>query len=127
MILIDKATRRSDPSFRPRRITMMKRNTILVLTVLCAAAASWVRQSRAQSGLPEAVDLSQTPFFPPILDQGSIGSCDWFAVVYYQMTFLQNKQHNRAVAPGKASSIPGKTGRSIRSRSWGIMITSGWT
>jgi hypothetical protein len=49
----------------------------------------------AQAPLPEQVDLSSTVFFPPIYDQGYIGSCDWFAVVYYQMTFLYNKALNR--------------------------------
>lgn len=51
--------------------------------------AKWV----ACLGRPERDTL-----FPPIFDQGSIGSCDWFAVVYYQMTFLYNKQCNRAAA-----------------------------
>jgi hypothetical protein len=49
----------------------------------------------AQDSLPDQVDLSATKYFPPIHDQGYIGSCDWFAVVYYQMTFLYNKLYDR--------------------------------
>ena len=77
---------------------MPKRTSILLLTVLCVLAMFFAGESWTQNGLPASVDLSETPYFPPIFDQGSIGSCDWFAVVYYQMTFLYNKQCNRAAA-----------------------------
>ena len=46
--------------------------------------------------LPKAVDLSATKYFPPIGDQGVIGSCDWFAAVYYQMTYTYNRAQDRA-------------------------------
>ena len=50
------------------------------------------------TALPKAVDLSATKYFPPIGDQGDIGSCDWFAAVYYQMTYTYNRAQDRACA-----------------------------
>jgi hypothetical protein len=76
----------------------MKRAALLSLAALCAAAP--LAPSRpAQDPPPAAVDLSAAPHFPPVIDQGEIGSCDWCAVVYYQMTFLLNRRHGRAAAP----------------------------
>ncbi|MBR6836862.1 MAG: hypothetical protein IKM72_12795 [Oscillospiraceae bacterium] len=37
--------------------------------------------------LPESVDLSESPFFPPIGDQGGLGSCSAWATTYYQFTY----------------------------------------
>jgi hypothetical protein len=48
-----------------------------------------------ESDLPGHIDNSASPYFPPIANQGKIGACDWFAAVYYQMTFLYNQQYNR--------------------------------
>lgn len=42
------------------------------------------------------VDLSETGYLPPIGNQGTIGACDWFAAVYYQMTYAYNKQYGRS-------------------------------
>ncbi len=58
----------------------------------------------AQSSLPASVDLSMTKYFPPVANQGKIGSCDWFAAVYYQMTYTYNKALDRAASPGNTFS-----------------------
>lgn len=55
-------------------------------------------KSTAQESVPACIDLSSTKYFPPIENQGYIAACDWFAVIYYQMTFLYNKQFNRAAS-----------------------------
>lgn len=45
----------------------------------------------SESSLPKSKDLSQTPYFPEIGNQGAIGSCAAFAAVYYQMSYATNK------------------------------------
>ena len=50
-------------------------------------------KDRAAS-LPAQVDLSQTPFFPPIGDQMQVGSCYAWAAAYYQFTYEANKLNN---------------------------------
>jgi len=45
--------------------------------------------SAAATGiLPEAVDNSTLPYFPPIANQGGQNSCAAFACTYYQMTYM---------------------------------------
>lgn len=46
--------------------------------------------------LPFSVDLSQSKFFPDIDNQGDIGACVSFSIVYYQMTYELNKLNNIA-------------------------------
>ncbi|MBN1895262.1 hypothetical protein JW906_12240 [bacterium] len=86
------------PFFVSGLITFLKSPRILLLAGLCVSAF-YAGDCRTRDQLPHSVDLSNTPFFPPVMDQGEIGSCDWFAVVYYQMTFLYNRQYQRPVAP----------------------------
>lgn len=43
------------------------------------------------SALPSFVDNSATRFFPAIGDQGQLGSCQYWAQVYYQFTYTMNK------------------------------------
>ncbi len=43
--------------------------------------------------IPNAVDLSQTAWFPPIGDQGTQGSCSFFANVYYAKSYQEAKEH----------------------------------
>ena len=47
------------------------------------------------SDLPSKVDNSQSKYFPPIGNQGSVGSCAAWASTYYQFTYAQNKALNR--------------------------------
>jgi hypothetical protein len=48
----------------------------------------------AQTAPPAAVDLSLSPYFPPIGNQGSQGSCASWAVGYYCKTYQEAKEHN---------------------------------
>ena len=41
-----------------------------------------------------SVDLSQTPYFPPVGDQAQQGSCAAWATSYYTNTYYQAKVHN---------------------------------
>ena len=47
--------------------------------------------SAGDAELPDSVDNSQSPYFPPIDDQESLGSCVAWAQVYYQYTYTMNK------------------------------------
>ena len=46
---------------------------------------------RSASPLPSSVDLSESPYFPPIGYQGEIGSCVAWTTTYYQYTYEANK------------------------------------
>lgn len=48
----------------------------------------------AATSLPSSVDLSDSPCFPPIGNQGSIGSCTAWASTYYQYSYEVNKLNN---------------------------------
>jgi hypothetical protein len=61
-------------------------------------------QIKSEDSIPQHIDLSSTKYFPPIFDQGYIGSCDWFAVVYYQMTYLFNRAYDRSADSGTTFS-----------------------
>ena len=50
-----------------------------------------VYETYALKGFPTKVDLSTSIYFPPIINQGYIGSCTPCAVVYYQFTYEANK------------------------------------
>ncbi|MBP7343960.1 MAG: hypothetical protein KA982_04485 [Clostridia bacterium] len=47
-----------------------------------------------QRSLPSYVDLSSDPCFPPLGDQGNLGSCTAFATTYYQFSYEVNKLNN---------------------------------
>ncbi len=51
-------------------------------------------QIKSAQALPSSVDLSTSPYFPPIGDQGEMGSCVAWATTYYQFTFAANKLNN---------------------------------
>lgn len=46
------------------------------------------------ASLPNSVDLSTSPCFPPIENQGKIGSCASYATAYYQYSYEVNKLNN---------------------------------
>lgn len=50
---------------------------------------------------PASVDNSSSKYFPSIGNQGSIGSCTSWAMVYYQMTYMVNRALDR---PASVSS-----------------------
>lgn len=64
--------------------------------------------------LPSQVDLSNSIYFPPIGDQGSLGSCAAFATTYYQYTYEVNK----------LNSITSEDEREVYSPSWPYSLLS---
>jgi hypothetical protein len=52
-------------------------------------------QLYSQDKLPSNIDHSASKYFPEVGNQGHIGACDWFAAVYYQMTYSYNRLNNR--------------------------------
>lgn len=58
----------------------------------------------AKAPLPSSVDNSNSPYFPPIGNQRSIGSCGAWAGVYYQFTYSYNKAHNRIATASNSFS-----------------------
>ncbi len=70
----------------------------------------------ATDNLPSKVDNSQTPYFPPIGDQGSLGSCSTWAGVYYQFTYTMNKQRN--VASNYSNSFSPKFTYNLINNGW---------
>ncbi len=49
---------------------------------------------RKAANLPDSVDHSQSIYFPSIGNQGSLGSCLYWALIYYQYTYEMNKLMN---------------------------------
>jgi hypothetical protein len=49
--------------------------------------------ANGEGGGPGSIDLSQTPYFPPIGDQGTKGTCTTFSVGYYIETYTEAKEH----------------------------------
>lgn len=56
-----------------------------------AAPISYVNDTN----LPTNIDNSSTIYFPKIMNQGNVGSCNSWALTYYQMTYSVNKALNR--------------------------------
>lgn len=52
-------------------------------------------EGEISESLPDNVDNSQSSYFPKIGDQGQLGSCTFWAQVYYQFTYTMNKEMNR--------------------------------
>ena len=46
----------------------------------------------ADEALPKSVDLSTSKYFPPVGNQGGLGSCATFSAVYYQFSYEVNKK-----------------------------------
>ncbi|MGD0977557.1 MAG: NosD domain-containing protein [Candidatus Bathyarchaeia archaeon] len=64
-----------------------------------------VDQVTSNTSLPSNVDNSATPWFPPIGNQGSQGSCVAWAVGYYTKTFQEAKEHNWSVSGTTSDEI----------------------
>ncbi len=60
--------------------------------------------SASTNSLPSSVDHSQSPYFPPVGNQGSLGSCVAWAQAYYQFTYTMNKHRNIASTAENAFS-----------------------
>lgn len=50
--------------------------------------------SGSYSNLPNSLDLSTSPCFPPIESQGNTGACTAFATAYYQFSYQVNMLNN---------------------------------
>lgn len=59
-----------------------------------------------RSALPSKVDLSTSPCFPPIGNQGSIGSCSAWASTYYQYSYEVNRLNNVTSAADRVVYSP---------------------
>ena len=46
------------------------------------------------SALPHSVDLSTSKYFPPVGNQGGLGSCATFSTTYYQLSYEMNRQRD---------------------------------
>jgi hypothetical protein len=55
--------------------------------------SSYVIDSVSSSNTPSSFDNSNSPYFPPIGNQGHQGSCTAWSVGYYIATFLEAKEH----------------------------------
>ena len=55
--------------------------------------------STSASALPSFIDNSNSIYFPEIGNQGSLGSCTCWAQVYYQFTYMMNKDRGVATTP----------------------------
>lgn len=60
----------------------------------------------ARSAIPSSVDLSTSPCFPPIGDQGGIGSCTSWASTYYQYSYEVNRLNNVTSAADRVVYSP---------------------
>ena len=60
----------------------------------------------ARYTLPSKVDLSTSPCFPPIGNQGSIGSCTAWASTYYQYSYEVNRLNNVTSAADRVVYSP---------------------
>jgi hypothetical protein len=63
-----------------------------------------VNYQAGDGGPVVAVDLSATPWFPPIGNQGSQGSCVTWSVAYYTKTFQEAKEHGWDLSAASWSS-----------------------
>ena len=70
---------------------------ILVISVLVSMILASVSSvtSASTDGLPDKVDNSESKYFPPILSQGSQGSCVAWSQAYYQFTYEMNRSLDR--------------------------------
>ncbi len=49
------------------------------------------RSDNESDGLASVVDISTSEYFPPIVSQGSLGTCAAFATTYYQFSYAKNE------------------------------------
>ena len=56
------------------------------------------------AALPAFVDNSDSPYFPKIGSQGQLGSCQYWAQVYYQFTYEMNRKMGVATTPENSFS-----------------------
>lgn len=67
--------------------------SLLALTLAITPVAI-PKEVKAENNMPSAVDLSTSPYFPEIENQGRVGCCVAMSEVYYQFTYEMNKSMN---------------------------------
>lgn len=67
------------------------------------------------ASLPNSVDLSTSPCFPPIENQGNISSCASYATAYYQYSYEVNKLNN----------VSSTSERKLYSPNWAYSLANG--
>ncbi|KNY29576.1 dockerin type I domain-containing protein [Pseudobacteroides cellulosolvens] len=77
---------------------------------VCAVTASMLLgagflSSKAASELPDRVDNSTLPCFPPIIDQGNASSCQSISTTYYMMTHMTGLKRNLDAKNNEASRL----------------------
>ncbi len=72
-------------------------SAILILTILVSVFTMSLTSAvgATTDGLPDMVDNSTSKYFPPILSQGSQGSCVAWSQAYYQFSYEMNKVLDR--------------------------------
>ena len=72
-------------------------SAILIITVLISMllVSATPVMAATTDGLPDVVDNSTSKYFPPVLSQGSQGSCVAWSQAYYQFTYEMNKSLDR--------------------------------
>lgn len=78
------------------------RIALIITTVI--NSGHLICQEKGEPGLFQLVDHSKSPYFPPLLQQGEMGSCDWFACAYYQMTYMRNRMLHKSCNPAEIFS-----------------------
>ena len=68
--------------------------------LLNASSQGAVAASDLVGTLPAFVDNSTLPYFPPIRNQGSLGSCGSFATTYYQLSYMTAFQRGLDIRDG---------------------------
>ncbi len=66
-------------------------SAIAVVTVMTGTVCSASAATYSYNTLPGRVDLSTSPCFPPIANQGTTNACVAFATTYYQYSYEVNK------------------------------------
>ena len=74
-------------------------SVLLIASAFILPANNMVTASAAEAELPESVDNSQSPYFPKIESQGSVGACTSWAHVYYSFTYAMNKSRGIVTTP----------------------------
>jgi len=93
LCLADEYPLPSDGTARGTGLVMPPENVRLA----AIKAAVKLPKVRLAATLPAAVDNSKSKFFPPIGDQGSLGSCAQFAGIYYCFSYEYSRLYGQPV------------------------------
>ncbi|MGE5741994.1 MAG: C1 family peptidase, partial [Candidatus Aminicenantes bacterium RBG_16_66_30] len=86
--------RKGKPPLDPLSIAPIGREVESSLAVYAASTQAAAANQALAGDLPVSVDNSQLRFFPPIRNQGILGSCASFASTYVQLSYMTAFQRN---------------------------------